>query len=153
MKKTGKRRSIHVMLLSRMSSLPKTRVGRSIAWERLDARRAFSTWPLQRKYDSGESALALVMLMCTTRRTPAALAAVNRVRRLAAALVVGQGTVGDADPVGVEEGVCPFEASRQCIGVVEVEGQGLDGVAEGVRAVSVACQRAHMIASLLAGGG
>ena len=63
------------MLLRSRSSLPNITVGLSIAWLIADARTASSACALPRKYGSGESASALVMLTCTTRRTPALSAA------------------------------------------------------------------------------
>ena len=73
------------MLLIRMSSRPKTTVGRTMAWLRPDSRSARSSTALPRKYGSGESSEGFVMLTCTTRSTPASAAAANRIRVCATA--------------------------------------------------------------------
>jgi hypothetical protein len=76
-RKNGNRRRIHAMLLTRMSSGPKTSVGRTIACERPESRSAFSVAALPRKYANGELASAFATLMWTTRRIPASRAAPN----------------------------------------------------------------------------
>ena len=54
--------SIQAMYLRRISSLPKMIAGLRIAYERPDSLTARSTSALPRKYGSGESTEALVML-------------------------------------------------------------------------------------------
>ena len=63
------------MLLRRMSSFPKITVGRTIAWLSPDPWIIRSIAALPRKYANGESSEGLVMLTCTSRRTPASFAA------------------------------------------------------------------------------
>lgn len=67
------------MLLIKMSSLPKSRAGRRMAWEMAAERSSSSSLALPRKYSSGESSELLVMLTWTIRSTPALTAQGKRV--------------------------------------------------------------------------
>jgi hypothetical protein len=68
------------MLLTRMSSGPKTRVGLTIAYESPDSATACSSSALPRKYGRGEPVEAFVTLKWTKRPTFARRAAHRRTR-------------------------------------------------------------------------
>jgi len=83
--KTGRWRSSHAMLLTSTSPPPNRIAGRRIAYGMPVLRRYCSTSALPAKYGKGELRSAWVMETCTTRSTPARLAASNRTRLLATA--------------------------------------------------------------------
>ena len=76
-KNTGNRRRAQAMLFTSMSSSPNRTVGRRIACGMPDSTSARSSLAFPLKYSKGESSAGLVILMCTTRPTPAADAAAN----------------------------------------------------------------------------
>jgi len=78
----GNRRSVHAILLMRMSSLPKRTVGLKIECAIPLSCSVFSNRAFPSKYSSPQCSFGFVMLTCMIRLTPALLAALEQAPRV-----------------------------------------------------------------------
>ena len=136
------------MLFSRMSSLPNTTVGLSMAYDSPDSRRDFSTVALPLKYGSGESKRGVGYADVDDAPDARRLRRREQRAQIPRRALVRHVAARYAYPVRVEERVRALEASRQRVRVVERERDGLDWAVERVGTVGMPGERANFVPAL-----